>query len=108
MGSIQNTPLDGHKVLILMGTDPDDMFITRLQHKFPSLKVHWHNTTTKIPPELYKDTTVICTWDTLPTQEQAPRLELVQLTSAGSNHCWESELYANPKIKFCTANGVHP
>lgn len=111
MSSLSNPSLKGHKVLILIGGNPGEVFVKKLNAKFSDLQIDWHNTRhseSPVPVELYKDATVILTWDALPTAEQAPKLEIVQLTSAGSNHCWNSPLYANPKIRFCTANGVHP
>jgi hypothetical protein len=48
------------------------------------------------------------TYNVLPTRELAPKLQYMQLCSAGANHIHRLPLYEETDIAFCTANGVHP
>ncbi|KAI8626093.1 D-isomer specific 2-hydroxyacid dehydrogenase [Xylariaceae sp. FL1651] len=111
-----NKDLTGHKLLILADSDLPEGYLEHLHNKFPGLQVvhsrfnPWKDRT-KMPPgvsnEDWKTVTVLLTGPVLPTIEQAPILQLVQLQSAGANYVLEHPLFKDTKIPFCTANGVH-
>ncbi|CAG8972032.1 hypothetical protein HYALB_00004896 [Hymenoscyphus albidus] len=105
-----NTKLEGHKVVILLWYDSPPAFIPHLQAKHPGLQILWHNcNTTKVLPEgTWKDTTALLTWDIIPELEEVPKLQLVQLTSSGANHCFGKGIYEKEDVVFCTSNGTHP
>ncbi|KAF4629365.1 hypothetical protein G7Y89_g8783 [Cudoniella acicularis] len=106
-----DTSLDGHKVLILLQYEPNLPFINSLRTSHPGLQVIWHNINdpnAKLPPNALETVTVLCTFQQLPTIDEAPRVQLVQLVSSGANHCYENSLYKSPNVQFCTANGIHP
>jgi hypothetical protein len=109
-----NKDLRGHKLLI-MADDLPQGYLEHLHSKFPGLQiVHvnmspWKDRTAPIPgmtDEDWATVTVLLTGPRLPTIEQAPKLQLVQLQSAGANYVLEDPLFKDTKIPFCTANGV--
>ena len=113
-----NPTLKGHKLLVAVHYDPDEELIARLNKNHPDLEIAWHNpytadggdgvTAKPLPEGIFKDATALFTWIFIPTPEQAPKLKLVQLTSAGANQCFEYEIYKNKEVDFCTSNGTHP
>jgi hypothetical protein len=108
-----NPTLKNHKLLIVTPLDVPASFLDSIRHQFPDLDVvhrlsEWGQTTpTPIPDDEWKDVTVLMTFGTLPTAEQAPKLQFVQLVSAGANHILDNPLFKDSNVKFCTANGVH-
>ncbi|KAI3343285.1 hypothetical protein F4824DRAFT_485064 [Ustulina deusta] len=110
-----NKDLKGHKLLILSDLDMPDGYREHLRTKFPGLQVvhlrfnPWGDTTAAIPnltDEDWATVTVVLTGPRLPTIEEAPKMQLVQLQSAGANYVLENPLFKDTKIPFCTANGV--
>ncbi|KAI3320409.1 D-isomer specific 2-hydroxyacid dehydrogenase [Xylariaceae sp. AK1471] len=111
---VPNKDLTGHKLLILAEDLPEG-YLEHLHSKFPGLQVvhvhfsPWKDRTAPIPgmtDEDWATVTVLLTGPRLPTIEQAPKLQLVQLQSAGANYVLEDPLFTDTKIPFCTANGV--
>ncbi|KAJ8120217.1 hypothetical protein ONZ43_g3015 [Nemania bipapillata] len=112
---VPNKDLVGHKLLILSDIDLPDGYRERLHSKFPGLQVvhsrfnPWKDATASIPDvsdEDWATVTVLLTGPRLPTIEEAPKMQLVQLQSAGANYVLEKPLFVDTKIPFCTANGV--
>jgi hypothetical protein len=110
-----NKDLAGHKLLILVDQDLPDGYEEHLHRKFPALEVvhvrfdPWSNKAASIPgmaDEDWASVTVLLTGLRFPTIEQAPKMQLVQLQSAGANYVLENPLFTDTKIPFCTANGV--
>ncbi|KAK3943221.1 D-2-hydroxyacid dehydrogenase [Diplogelasinospora grovesii] len=109
-----NKTLKGHKLVILTPWGPPVDFLDRLQKEYPDLKAEYHKrdwidiALPSVADEGYwKDVTILLTFQTLPTPEQAPNLEYVQLMSAGANHILDNPLFKDTDVNFCTANGVH-
>ncbi|KAI0873325.1 D-isomer specific 2-hydroxyacid dehydrogenase [Hypoxylon argillaceum] len=112
---VPNKDLVGHKLLILSDADLPDGYEAHLHSKFPGLQVvhsrfnPWKDPTGSIPgfeDEDWATVTVLLTGPRLPTVEEAPKMQLVQLQSAGANYVLEKPLFVDTKIPFCTANGV--
>lgn len=107
-----NKDLAGHKLLILVDDDLPDGFRDRLHKSFPGLQVvhrrvnPWKGATPELTDEDWATTTVLLTAPLLPAVEQAPKMQLVQLQSAGANYVLESSLFKDTKIPFCTASGA--
>jgi hypothetical protein len=106
-----NPTLKGHKLLIVIPMDVPQSFLDATKAEFPDLevvhqKLEWGQVAS-LPDEVWKDVTVLMTLATLPTAEQAPKLQFVQLVSAGANHILDKPLFKDTNVKFCTANGVH-
>lgn len=80
-----NKTLRGHKLLMVMPWEQPAEFIKNLKAEFPGLQVvtyrqtEWDQTWAPFPDEEWKDVTVLLTFTVLPTPEQAPKLEYVQL-----------------------------
>jgi hypothetical protein len=108
-----NPTLKGHKLLIAIPMDVPQAFLDAIKAEFSDLDVVHHklewglNITAPFPDEEWRDVTVLMTFATLPTVEQAPRLQFVQLISAGANHILDKPIFKDTDVKFCTANGVH-
>ncbi|KAI0541809.1 hypothetical protein GGR58DRAFT_455025 [Xylaria digitata] len=111
-----NKDLVGHKLLILSQLDLPDGYREHLRSKFPGLQVvhlrfnPWGGDATAAPSGVadfdWANVTVLLTGPLLPTIEEAPKLQVVQLQSAGANYVLEKPLFKDTKIPFCTANGV--
>lgn len=109
-----NPTLKGHKLLILSPYPASQAYIDGLRAKFPDLKIvtdtkHFADSDPHggdLDKE-WKDVTVLNTGSTIPDVGQAPKLEFVQLVSAGANHIVNRPLYKDTDVAFCTANGVH-
>jgi hypothetical protein len=107
-----NKTLKGHKLLIITPWDPPAGFLEGLKSQFPDLETGsytliWGQKVASFAAEEWKDVTIVLTFDTLPTPEQAPKIEYVQLISAGANHILQTPLFTDTDVSFCTANGVH-
>lgn len=110
-----NKDLSGHKLLMLVPWEPPAGYIDSLRKSFPGLQVvhtNWDTwRETSLPTSLaeadWKDVTILLTGPRFPTREQAPKLQLVQLQSAGANYILENPLFTETEIAFCTANGIH-
>ncbi|KAK0715957.1 oxidoreductase-like protein [Lasiosphaeris hirsuta] len=104
--------VQGHKLAVIMPLIPEPSFFDDLKSEFPDLeiivhKLEWGQTAAPFPASEWADVTIILTFNTLPTPEEAPKLEYVQLLSAGANHILDNPLFKDTDITFCTANGVH-
>ncbi|KAI5867913.1 hypothetical protein GGS23DRAFT_608466 [Durotheca rogersii] len=110
-----NKELTGHKLLLLVPWEPPAGYVDGLRARFPGLEVVHENWDTwsqpTLPPHLTEEdwstVTVLLTGPKFPTREAAPRLQLVQLQSAGANFILDNPLFKDTNIAFCTANGVH-
>ena len=110
-----NRSLKGHKLLLLIPEAPPQEYLDRLHTNFPGLEVVYHRldwretkTQTLFPEEEWKDITILlASGNALPTKDLAPKLQYVQLMSAGANHILKNPLFSDTDIAFCTANGVH-
>ncbi|KAK4238755.1 oxidoreductase-like protein [Achaetomium macrosporum] len=109
--------LKGHKLLIVAPWKEPAGCLAKLAAEFPDLQViyhvqEWSATSTplpeaELPKETWKDVTILLTFSNLPAPEDAPKLEYVQLMSAGANHVFDTPLFKDTEVTFCTANGVH-
>ncbi|RKU40514.1 hypothetical protein DL546_000682 [Coniochaeta pulveracea] len=109
-----NKNLDGHKLLIVTRDDPPADKIERLKSQFSGLKIEhrraeWATKTLDDwADEDWKDITILLTGNTFPAnKEVAPKLQYVQLQSAGANMLLKHPLFTDSNVEFCTANGVH-
>ncbi|ATY64537.1 NAD(P)-binding domain [Cordyceps militaris] len=100
-----NKTLKGHKLLI---TDPrglPDAAVDRLHNRFPDLQVQRLG---EDADDSWRDATVaVGSTSSLPSIDQAAKLELFQLTSAGADGLVGNPVFDDTKISFCTASGVH-
>jgi hypothetical protein len=112
LGSEPNPTLKGHKLLFVSEFKPSDAYVKSLESKFPDLQIVRHVATEgQKPPtisaEEWKDVTLMLTGNVYPEPEDVPKLQYVQLQSAGANHILEKKLFTDTHAVFCTANGVH-
>lgn len=107
--------LAGHKLLLLSPWPLPEDCIPNIKKAHPELEIigrhqEWMNTTIDLPPEEWKDITILVTGSTLPDAsrgELAPKLQYVQLFSAGANHIAGHTVFQDHEVAFCGANGVH-
>ncbi|KAF7560155.1 hypothetical protein G7046_g3993 [Stylonectria norvegica] len=108
-----NPTLKGHKLVILGAGPRSPGSVDAIRKQFPDLIVKFYELQwgeplpDDFPKDEWKDTTALLTSTYLPTKEEAPKLQYVQLTSAGANHLTKKPLFVGTRIPFCTANGVH-
>lgn len=109
-----NPTLKGHKLLLQFPFDIDQGVIDSIRSDFPDLEIlnrvkHFMNRDayTDTSKEEWKEITILLTGSALPEVEDAKKLQLVQLLSAGANHILERPIFKETDIAFCTANGVH-
>ncbi|CAM1501474.1 Fc.00g034580.m01.CDS01 [Cosmosporella sp. VM-42] len=102
-------------LLVIMPWDLPKSFVQNLDAIRPRIEVISYKCgmyDTEVPVEISHETwsrvTVLFTWRSFPSKEQASNLEYVQLLSAGCNHAMGKPIFEDTDISFCTANGVHP
>ncbi|KAK4140748.1 uncharacterized protein C8A04DRAFT_14655 [Dichotomopilus funicola] len=103
--------LKGEVLLIAFPGPHNEEWVTELKAAHPDLEVRWvtHSIASppeSFPPEIYADVTLLAGFWPIPAAA-VPKLRYVQLFSAGADRWIDSDLYKNPKITFCTANGAH-
>lgn len=110
----ENPTLKGHKLVLLSPWPTPQATIDGLRARFADLQIvvrqqPWENgdPDALLKREEWRDVTVLLTGSALPAKEDAPRVQYVQLLSAGVNHLVEKPLFKDTQIPFCTANGVH-
>ena len=91
--------------------------VDHIRSKFPQIEVTFaqvpfsfvpKDIEDALSPEVYKDTTILCTFAALPKKrEDAKKLELLQLLSAGSNHIQDTWVWKTEDVEVCTASGIH-
>ena len=88
--------------------------IERIQSTYPDLKitykqVQWGSKNEPLAPEIYKDATILCTLFDFPSDPaiHAPHLQLVHVTSAGTDHMEELPIYKKSSVPITTASGIH-
>ncbi|KXJ88697.1 hypothetical protein Micbo1qcDRAFT_166140 [Microdochium bolleyi] len=121
-GSAPNHDLNGHKVVLLSPFKEDPAYRERLVKRFPGLIVQHVDWNVWAKPQIpsaaeleetgqdaidWSTVTVFVTGPNFPEVGQAPKLELVQLQSAGANYVLGKPIFKDTEIAFCTANGVH-
>ena len=108
-----NGGLKGHKLLVIVPWAAPAGSLEKFATAFPDLEVVFHvqswdeKPPKPVPAETWEDVTILLTFGTFPTLEQAPKLAFVQLMSAGANHVLEEPIFKDTEVPFCTANGVH-
>ncbi|KAK3290938.1 uncharacterized protein B0H64DRAFT_49814 [Chaetomium fimeti] len=114
---MSSAPTQTHKglsndvLLVAIPTPPNEPLIAKLEARHPGLKVRWFNQPNIFPPvplpaETYEDVTLLFTLWPHPA-ELLPKARYIQLLSAGADRWITHDLYKNPDITFCTANGAH-
>jgi hypothetical protein len=93
---------------------PSHDYLGRLRNQFPDLQIAIHQTpfdvikyNDAINQACWQDVTMLNTGSCLPSLDQAPKLEFVQLMSAGANFLLDQPVFKSTNIAFCSANGVH-
>ncbi|CAH0027077.1 unnamed protein product [Clonostachys rhizophaga] len=61
-----------------------------------------------VPADVWENITALYTWKAFPPIGLAPKLQYVQLQSAGANQILGLRLFEKTDIVFSTSNGVHP
>ncbi|KAK2594010.1 hypothetical protein QQS21_008272 [Conoideocrella luteorostrata] len=102
-------------LLIIVAFIPTKKWVDDLKARVPGIEIHIYPTEmyaqeipNNVPEDVWFRTTALYTWKAFPTRELAPRLQFVQLHSAGCNQILGNPLYEKSEIAFCTSNGVHP
>lgn len=106
-----NKTLQGHKLLVLLGDvwKPSSEELQALRQKYPDLEIQT-GSKKDVTKEEWKDVTLLVTGynrEGLPELEDVPKLQYIQLSSAGANAVVDDPLYKDTDVAFCTANGVH-
>lgn len=105
-----NKTLKGHKLLVVLPSwKPAQEDVDEVKAQFPDLEVIVGEIS-DITKEQWKDTTVLLTGYSragLPEKDLVPKLEYIQLSSAGANAVVTDPLFTDTDVAFCTANGVH-
>lgn len=106
--------LEGHLLLLLSPFKPPAEWLDSVKSDYPGLEVVYRElaffgTPGKdvISSEEWGRVTILLTGSYLPPRDVAPKLEYVQLISAGANQILDKPLFLDTDIAFCTANGVH-
>lgn len=86
----------------------DDEQLARLRSVSPQLQLTQHTAreANDLPPDVWAEVEVLCTFMTLPEAEQAPRLRWVQLLSAGAEHATQHPALSG-QVLLTTTSGIH-
>nr|XP_036580791.1 d-isomer specific 2-hydroxyacid dehydrogenase [Colletotrichum truncatum]KAF6788863.1 d-isomer specific 2-hydroxyacid dehydrogenase [Colletotrichum truncatum] len=97
-------------LLILMPWIPDPAWVVSLGMpvEFRQMGTYQTEIPEDISAETWAKVTVLFTWKAFPTKEMVPKLQYVQLLSAGCNQIFGLPVFEDTSIDFCTSNGVHP
>lgn len=109
-------PPKDHLLCALPIPEPKEI-LGRLRAKFPQIEITYAQIPFNpvfdllhkyIDPGVFKDITILHTLATFPQErEDAPKLEVVQLMSAGSNQTLDSWIWKDKDVAICTASGIH-
>jgi len=112
-------PAKDHLLCLLPYPEPKE-FTDALRKKFHNLDVTYHQVSfsfdveqrrkglEKLPKGVWQDATLLFTLFTLPDKpSDAPKLKLIQLSSAGSNQIQKNPLYTDTDVTITTASGIH-
>lgn len=109
-----NPTLKGHRLLVIAAIAPAPEWVDKVKKQHPDLEVvhvdknPWGVNCTVDEGEIdWSKVTVLLTGPLVPSVEEAPKLELVQLQSAGANYLLDNPLFKDSDVEFSTANGVH-
>ncbi|KAH8673711.1 glyoxylate reductase [Xylariales sp. PMI_506] len=109
-----NPTLAGHQLIIIAVQEPAPAWLDKVKKQYPGLDVKYYQrnpfgaVTTAARLDIdWSDATVLLTGPLTPKPEEAPKLQLVQLQSAGANYLLDSPLFKDTDVEFSTANGVH-
>lgn len=110
-----NKGLYDHVLLITAPWVPPQAWLDEVHARHPGLRVIFHQlgygetlARQSLAEEDWTAVTILLTGGFgLPLPEQMPKLQYVQLISAGANMVLKQPLFADTNIVFATANGVH-
>jgi len=85
------------------------LLMEKLSNVSPRLAVTQHEARTpdELPEEVLSSVDILYTQSALPLPEAAPRLQWVQLHSAGVNHIVDTPLYTDSEVVLTTTSGIH-
>ncbi|KAK4038531.1 hypothetical protein C8A01DRAFT_47860 [Parachaetomium inaequale] len=97
--------------LLALPSPPNKPWIAQLEASHPGLEVRWvtqaiYSPPDPLPKEVSDNVTMLCSLWPLPA-EVLPKVRYVQLISAGADRWITQDLYKDPNVTFCTANGAH-
>ncbi|KAF2146680.1 uncharacterized protein K452DRAFT_294233 [Aplosporella prunicola CBS 121167] len=106
------------RLLVVLPMPEPKAELARLRERFPRLDVEFYQVGSlrageatglaDVPEDVYKDKNLLLTFTNLPKSlDDAPRLELLHLPSAGSNHIQKHPLYTDTDITITTSSGIH-
>ncbi|EMC95397.1 hypothetical protein BAUCODRAFT_539291 [Baudoinia panamericana UAMH 10762] len=96
--------------------EPKDVLDT-IRRRFPYIEIDYRRVSlfpsadelkAAVTPEVWKGVTILYTVTSFPEKlDYAPKLQLVQLSSAGSNQIQNHPIYKDSDIVICTSSGIH-
>ncbi|GFN13488.1 D-isomer specific 2-hydroxyacid dehydrogenase family protein [Aspergillus tubingensis] len=101
-------------LLFIQPFAPPDQWLQRVRQANPGIRVEYHHVemyAKELPPiskETWAEATILFTWQLFPPKEWVPKLQYIQLLSAGCNQLLGMPLFEDTDIAFCTSNGNHP
>ena len=101
-------------LLFIQPFAPPDQWLQTVRQANPGIRVEYHHVEMyakelpPIPKETWADATILFTWQLFPPKEWVPKLQYIQLLSAGCNQLLGMPLFEDTDIAFCTSNGNHP
>ncbi|KAK8115217.1 hypothetical protein PG999_007286 [Apiospora kogelbergensis] len=114
----RNPRLDGHQLLVLTDLarnpefQPGSPWRRRVAEAHPGLRLVVHDQDTwrdrTFPADLdWAGSTMLLSGAVFPEPAQAPRLEYIQLQSAGADPINQKPIFKETDVAVCTTNGVH-
>ncbi|MCP4517969.1 MAG: hypothetical protein GY824_22410, partial [Delftia sp.] len=87
----------------------DERQLAHLRSVSPRLQLVQHTVreSSALPPDVWPQVEVLCTFGALPEPGQAPRLRWVQLLSAGAEHATSQPALGGGDVILTTTSGIH-
>ena len=112
-------PAKDQLLCLLPFPEPKEI-VNALRKRFPGIEITYYQISftfdqeilrkelEKVPKSLWHDVTILYTFSSFPDNlSDVPKLELVQLPSAGSNQIQKHPLYTESDVTISTASGIH-
>lgn len=99
--------MEENKIHVVMANDFDRVWVDKVRDVSPRLVVTQHYPT--VPTDAWESVNVLCTYNVLPTIQQAPKLRWVQTLSAGVEHLLTHSTFFQERSEVWLTNtsGIH-
>ncbi|KAJ5183804.1 hypothetical protein N7492_001420 [Penicillium capsulatum] len=104
-------PREAERVLLIFYQELPQELIGEIQRKFTDVDLTIYKSRSfegiPVPPEVYRNATILVTFVDLPELEDAKQLKLIHTVSAGLDHLMSHPILKESNIPITTSSGIH-